>query len=136
MTKLTSVIFDDLTTCSKLIVLCKTFSGSHHGKVAEGFETSLKNLGLDYIDLYLIHWPIATDENGKRSRFNRLIPVLSLNSIQIGCCLLDNTLQPDQYPTIIDTWKLEKLVETGESVHLLSDSLCIMSSLTDICTTK
>jgi glycerol 2-dehydrogenase (NADP+) len=26
-----------------------------------GFENSLKTLGIDYIDLYLMHWPQATD---------------------------------------------------------------------------
>jgi diketogulonate reductase-like aldo/keto reductase len=29
------------------------------GRQREAFETSLKNLGTDYIDLYLIHWPVA-----------------------------------------------------------------------------
>jgi len=31
----------------------------HQERVAESFETSLKNLGLDYVDLYLLHWPQA-----------------------------------------------------------------------------
>lgn len=28
------------------------------GNVAEAFEESLKKLGVDYVDLYLIHWPV------------------------------------------------------------------------------
>lgn len=32
-----------------------------HKRVAEGLESSLKSLGTDYIDLYLMHWPSSTD---------------------------------------------------------------------------
>lgn len=66
VTKLTSVPFINRSTCLKLIDLCETYSAAHHAKVAEAFETSLKNLGLDYVDLYLMHWPQASDENGKQ----------------------------------------------------------------------
>jgi len=29
-----------------------------HGDVEKALETSLKNLGMDYVDLYLVHWPV------------------------------------------------------------------------------
>ncbi|KAH7235155.1 NADP-dependent oxidoreductase domain-containing protein [Fusarium solani] len=32
-----------------------------HKHVREGLETSLNNLGLHYVDLYLIHWPCSRD---------------------------------------------------------------------------
>jgi len=31
--------------------------------VQEGIESSLKSLGTDYVDLYLMHWPCSTDPN-------------------------------------------------------------------------
>ena len=37
-----------------------------HKRVKEGLETSLKNLQLDYIDLFLIHWPSSTDPTNKK----------------------------------------------------------------------
>lgn len=34
-----------------------------HHRVPEGIDSSLKSLGLDYVDLYLVHWPSSTDPN-------------------------------------------------------------------------
>ena len=39
--------------------------GPGHGNVLETFNKSLKALGLDYIDLYLMHWPLAEDPQSK-----------------------------------------------------------------------
>lgn len=37
-----------------------------HKNIENALNTSLKKLGLDYIDLYLIHWPVSLDpETGK-----------------------------------------------------------------------
>ncbi|KAJ7584979.1 NADP-dependent oxidoreductase domain-containing protein [Mycena floridula] len=34
---------------------------NHHGRVLESMEESLKNLGLPWVDLYLMHWPICME---------------------------------------------------------------------------
>ncbi|TCD61637.1 hypothetical protein EIP91_008143 [Steccherinum ochraceum] len=63
----------------------------HHGMVQEAFNISLKQLGVDYIDLYLMHWPQAKDPK------------------------TDRTLQPSESPTFVETWKaMEKLLDTGK----------------------
>ncbi|GMF74071.1 unnamed protein product [Aspergillus oryzae] len=36
-----------------------------HHRVSEGIESSLKDLGVSYVDLYLVHWPSSTDPNDK-----------------------------------------------------------------------
>lgn len=43
-----------------LWVTTKLWNDMHApGDVQEGLETSLRQLGLDYVDLYLMHWPVA-----------------------------------------------------------------------------
>ncbi|KAF7321543.1 Aldo-keto reductase [Mycena kentingensis (nom. inval.)] len=56
--------------------------------VQESLEASIKSLGVEYIDLYLIHWPQARID-GK-------------------------ALSPEESPTFVETWaEMEKLLETG-----------------------
>jgi len=72
----------------KLFVTTKLPNEDHHN-VAETFEKSLKNLDIGYIDLYLVHWPMASID-GK-------------------------TISIDQSPTYNETWKeMEKLLDTGK----------------------
>jgi 2,5-diketo-D-gluconate reductase A len=42
------------------IIVCTKLAGRHHGydETIKGFRESLANLGLDYVDIYLIHWPL------------------------------------------------------------------------------
>lgn len=63
-----------------------------HDKVREAFESSLAALGMDYIDLYLVHWPQAATMQHR-----------------------EGILQPGEKPTFTETWKeMEKLLGTGK----------------------
>jgi len=74
----------------KIFVTTK-LTGKDHGRVAEGFEGSFKALNVGYIDLYLMHWPQATDPETSK------------------------TLPKSSSPTFNETWaEMEKLLGTGK----------------------
>ncbi|KEZ43034.1 20-alpha-hydroxysteroid dehydrogenase [Scedosporium apiospermum] len=70
-------------------------------RVEEGVDKSLKSLGLDYLDLVMIHWPVAMNPEGNHDRF----PTLP-----------DGKRDIIHGHSHIDTWKsLEKLLATGKA---------------------
>lgn len=48
----------------ELFIVTKLTLGDHD-KVEQAIDTSLKKLQLDYVDLYLMHWPQGKDSDGK-----------------------------------------------------------------------
>jgi len=71
-------------------------------------DTSLKKLGTDYVDLYLMHWPQALRQNG--------MPNLRLDHTPFPFFFHTGAaLAPDDHPTLVDTWKdMEHLLDSGK----------------------
>ncbi|OBZ65632.1 D-galacturonate reductase [Grifola frondosa] len=42
---------------------------THHHRVEAALDETLANLGTDYLDLYLVHWPIHLNPNGNNYKF-------------------------------------------------------------------
>lgn len=56
-------IADGIVTRKELFVTSKLWNNCHEeDKVEAACNSSLENLGLDYLDLFLIHWPVASKE--------------------------------------------------------------------------
>ncbi|KAG6884890.1 hypothetical protein C0993_007399 [Termitomyces sp. T159_Od127] len=74
--------------------------GTWHSRVEECLDQTLTNLGTDYLDLYLIHWPIPLNPNGNHPIF----PTLP-----------DGTRDIDHSWRLSDTWKqMEALLRKGK----------------------
>ncbi|KAF2762339.1 aldo-keto reductase-like protein [Pseudovirgaria hyperparasitica] len=66
-----------------------------HTRVEEGLDESLKNLGLDYVDLFLMHWPCPMNPKGNHPLFPKLE---------------DGSRDLDVSTSHIETWKrMEKI---------------------------
>lgn len=92
--------FDSGVKREDVFIVTKVWT-TYNTRVELGLEKSLKNLGLDYVDLFLVHWPLLMNPEGNDDRFPKL---------------------PDGSRDIIrdynhvDTWKqMEKLVATGKT---------------------
>ncbi|KAJ5370316.1 oxidoreductase [Penicillium cataractarum] len=81
----------------ELFITTKLWNNKHHpDDVAPALQQSLNDLELDYVDLYLIHWPVAW------KRGDELFPKKNGNMI------LEDI-------DIVDTYKaMEKLLDTGK----------------------
>lgn len=70
----------------KEVTVITKFWGHLHHDPAEALRISLEDLKLDYVDIFLMHWPFAITPQGEPLRIN-------------------------ESPTFVETWKMmEKLV--------------------------
>ncbi|KAH9836297.1 Aldo/keto reductase [Rhodofomes roseus] len=56
---------------SEIFITSKLWS-THHQRVEAALDETLANLGTDYLDLYLIHWPVHLNPNGNHPSFPTL----------------------------------------------------------------
>lgn len=83
------------------IFITSKLTNTHHQRVQECLDSTLKSLGVDYVDLYLVHWPVPLNPNGNHPDFP-MLPDGSGRDV-----LFDWKLR--------DTWKqMEDLLETGK----------------------
>jgi aldehyde reductase len=82
-----------------IFVTTKLWNTNHRpDRVAPAFDASLKKLGLDYLDLYLIHTPFAFQPGDAQEPRD-----------QAGNVIYDKEV------TLLDTWRaMEKLVDQGK----------------------
>jgi len=67
----------------EIYVTTKLWNGDHDN-VEEAFNESLKKLGLDYIDLYLIHWPVIGKRIATWKIFEKLLETGKVKSIGVS----------------------------------------------------
>ncbi|KAI9684933.1 MAG: hypothetical protein M1822_005582 [Bathelium mastoideum] len=73
---------------------------TYHSRVEENLDKSLKDLGLEYVDLYLMHWPVPMNPKGNHEKFPKHP---------------DGSRDLHEDWSHLQTWKeLEKLPATGK----------------------
>jgi aldehyde reductase len=105
-----------------LFITSKLWNTFHcYDSVRKGLDLTLKNLGLGYLDLFLLHWPIAMQEG------ENLFP-----TDEKGDLILTDT-------DYLETWKgMEDLVGTGlvRSIGVCNLSVQQLQRLLDNCRVK
>lgn len=94
----------------QLWITSKLWNDKHAvADVAPAFERSLRDLRLDYLDLYLVHWPFPnTHEPG----------------VDVGS--RDSNAKPYLHDRYMETWgELEKLVERGLVRHIGTSNMTV-----------
>ncbi|TFY62454.1 hypothetical protein EVG20_g6701 [Dentipellis fragilis] len=85
-----------------LFITSKVWNTSHHpDDVEKELDETLKQLGTEYLDMYLIHWPVAFP------RGSNLFPPHPERPNEVA-------IDPNP-PSLVDTWKaMIKLLDTGK----------------------
>ncbi|SJK98824.1 related to GCY1-galactose-induced protein of aldo/keto reductase family [Armillaria ostoyae] len=101
---------------SEIFITSKLW-GTWHSRVEECLDQTLANLGTDYLDLYLMHWPVPLNPKGNHPMF----PTLP-----------DGKRDVDHSWVLKDTWaQMEEMVKKGK-VRTIGVSNCSKMKLDEI----
>ncbi|KAK9350132.1 NADP-dependent oxidoreductase domain-containing protein [Lipomyces doorenjongii] len=104
-------------TRAEIFVTTKVWC-TYHSRVAESLALSLERLGLDYIDLLLIHWPVSLNPNGNHP----ITPTLPSGDRDI-----------DPSGSLIKTWRqFEHIYKTTRKVRAVGVCNCSMPYLKNL----
>ncbi|KAJ5484194.1 hypothetical protein N7539_005990 [Penicillium diatomitis] len=77
-----------------LFITSKLWNSQHRPEIVEAsLDACLAELELDYLDLYLVHWPVAFKQG------NEYFPRVEGSTVEGGDVVIDNEV------SIVDTWK-------------------------------
>jgi 2,5-diketo-D-gluconate reductase A len=94
---------------SALFITTKLWeSDSGYENAKKAFETSLKKLGVDYVDLYLIHWPRG-DIKGSWKAMEELYDAGKVRAIGVS------NFEPGQLAELMKTARIKPMVNQIES---------------------
>ncbi|KAJ7645932.1 NADP-dependent oxidoreductase domain-containing protein [Mycena polygramma] len=88
-------------TREDLFITSKCWNSSHQpDKVKEEFKETLSQLGLEYLDLYLIHWPVAFAPKENRPEDQHI----SKRQLYPAHPTIEGEVELDLDTSLVDTW--------------------------------
>ncbi|CAL6000699.1 Aldose_reductase [Hexamita inflata] len=129
-------INDGLVTREQLFITTKLWNTYHNPAFAEiQLKASLKNLQLEYIDLFVIHWPISFDqitETGQKANVEDDLSEIQLYPRKEGKIMKQNI-------SLEATWcVMESFVERGfaKNIGVSNYTVALMNDLLSYCKIK
>ena len=102
-------ILSKVVTREELWVTSKAWNDQHGERVVPACEKTLRDLRLDYLDLYLVHWPFPNHHD----------PGVDVNS-------RNPNARPYIHEEYMETWRqMERLVEKGLVRHIGTSNMTI-----------